>query len=89
MTLCPVTRLQCVCQPDEGVWCPDSNLLAQHQQFYVEAIAELELMGDKLANALQPFVIHNSSREEISITVLTKWIREARIVLAEWESRDG
>lgn len=53
MTLCPVTRHQCVCQPDEGVWCPDSKLMAQHQLFNQEQLAALTERNRELREALR------------------------------------
>ena len=40
MTLCVVTGYQCICQPDEGAFCPDYEP-DEYVQFLMNAIKEL------------------------------------------------
>lgn len=51
MTLCVVTKGHCLCQPDEGVFCPDYKPDA-YVQSLMDAITELRADGEAWKAAL-------------------------------------
>lgn len=55
MSLCPNDGKQCCCQPDAGVFCPDSKEIAKYQAmmagFYAKKDAEIDRLRAELAEA--------------------------------------